>query len=106
MTWFDITKIRLLILFREIFTVHSAVYTAPIHPPGEPMRVQISLGYIVQILNVDLAENTHALHDYYPVKLAAASESLDTKLNSFSFKLGASNVTSEMILISLYVGKL
>jgi len=50
-----------LILFREIFTVYSEVYTAPLHPPAETMRVQISLSYIVQRLNVDLAENARTL---------------------------------------------
>ena len=56
----------LLILFREIFTVYSEIYTAPLRPPAKIMRVQISLSYIVQRLNVDLAENASTL----PMKIA------------------------------------
>ena len=45
----------------EIFTVYSEVYTAPLRPPAEKMRVQTSLSYIVQRLSVDLAENPRNL---------------------------------------------
>jgi hypothetical protein len=68
----------------------------------------------MQAENTQLASNLESklnkLSDDLDVKLAAVSESLDTKLNSVSDRLDGkinlmvTNVTSEMILISLYVG--
>jgi len=48
MRLFAVTKISYMILFREIFAVYSEVHTAPIHPPAETMRVEISVSYMVQ----------------------------------------------------------